>query len=59
MTLSPQESIGPNYQFYVCNHKEFAHDYSQKMDNVAQLPIIDDKKKIRKKFVAVILIKVL
>ena len=27
-------------------YKEFAYDYRQKIDNVAQLQIIDDKKKI-------------
>ena len=31
--------------FFVCNHKEFPYDYRQKIDNVAQLQIIDDKEK--------------
>ena len=41
----------PHYQFFVCNHKEFAYDYRQKIDNVAQLQIIDDKEDYRKKSV--------
>ena len=33
--------------FFVCDcdHKEFPYDYRQKIDIVAQLQIIDDKKK--------------
>ena len=42
----------PHYQFFVCNHKQIPYDYRQKIDNVAQLQIIDDKKKnYRKKSV--------
>ena len=42
----------PHYQFFVCNHKEIRYDYRQKIDNVAQLQIIDHKKKnYRKKSV--------
>ena len=37
------------YQFFVCNHKEFPYDYRQKIDNVTQLQIIDDKKQITEK----------
>ena len=39
----------PHYQFFVCNHKEFPYDYRQKIDNVTQLQIIDDKKQITEK----------
>ena len=41
----------PHYQFFVCNHKEVAYDYRQKIDNVAQLQIIDDMEDYRKKSV--------
>ena len=33
----------PHYQFFVCNHKEIRYDYRQKIDNLAQLQIIDDR----------------
>ena len=47
-----KKALCANYQFFVCNHKEFAYDYRQKIDNVAQLQIIDNKKKdYRKKSV--------
>ena len=39
----------PHYQFFVCNHKEIPYDYRQKIDNVTQLQIIDDKKQITEK----------
>ena len=39
----------PHYQFFVCNYKEFPYDYRQKIDNVTQLQIIDDKKPITEK----------
>ena len=39
----------PHYQFFVCNHKEIPYDYTQKIDNVTQLQIIDDKKQITEK----------
>ena len=29
-----------------CNHKEIPYDYRQKIDNLTQLQIIDDKKQI-------------
>ena len=32
-----------------CYHKEFPNDYRQKIDNVTQLQIIDDKKPITEK----------
>ena len=35
--------------FFVCNHKEFLYDFRQKIDNVTQLQIIDDKKQITEK----------
>ena len=35
--------------FFVCNHEEFPYDYRQKIDNVTQLQIIDDKKQITEK----------
>ena len=36
-----------NYQFFVCNHKEIPCDYRQKIDNVSQLQVIDDKEDYR------------
>ena len=38
-----------SYPFFVCNQKEFPYNYRQKMDNVTQLQIIDDKKQITEK----------
>ena len=32
---------------FFCNHKEFTYNYRQKIDNVAQLQIIDDKEDYR------------
>ena len=37
----------PHYQFFVCNRKEFPYAYRQKIDNVTQLQIIDDKEDYR------------
>ena len=39
----------PHYQFFVCNQKVIPYDYRQKIDNVIQLQIIDDKKQITEK----------
>ena len=42
-----QSVTEPHYQFFVCNHKQFPYDYRQKIVNVAQLQIIDDKEDYR------------